>query len=81
MASVTCSGAGSPFEALNFTPKSPSAPPGLWLAESMIPPQTPYLRMTHEAAGVDRMPPRPTMTRPNLFPAAILRMVWTASRL
>ena len=33
------------------------------------------------ADGVDRMPPRPTMTRPNLFPAAILRMVWTASRL
>ena len=38
-------------------------PPGLWLAERMIPPKAPCLRITQEAAGVERMPPRPTITR------------------
>jgi hypothetical protein len=33
MASVTFSGAGPPLETLYLIPKSPSGPPGLWLAD------------------------------------------------
>ena len=56
------SGAGPPLAALNLMPKSPSGPPGLWLADSTSPPMAPRLRMRLEAAGVDRMPPWPTTT-------------------
>ena len=45
-----------------FDAESSSGPPGLWLAERMRPPLAPYLRITQLAAGVERMPPRPTST-------------------
>ena len=61
-ARVRLSGAGPPLAALNLMPKSPSGPPGLWLADSTSPPMAPRLRMRLEAAGVDRMPPWPTTT-------------------
>ena len=70
IASVTDSGAGPPFSALNLMPKSPSGPPGLWLAERMMPPIAPCFRITQEAAGVESKPPRPTSTRENPLPAA-----------
>ena len=38
IASVIFSGAGPPALMLYLTPKSPCGPPGLWLAERMIPP-------------------------------------------
>ena len=38
IASVTPSGAGPPLAVLNLMPKSSSGPPGLWLAERMMPP-------------------------------------------
>ena len=41
IASVIFSGAGPPAPMLYLTPKSPSGPPGLWLAERMIPPKAP----------------------------------------
>ena len=41
-------------------PKSPSGPPGLWLADRMMPPWVWYLRITWETAGVDSSPPWPT---------------------
>ena len=63
MASVTFSGAGPPLAVLNLMPKSPFGPPGLWLAERMMPPAVAFLRMRLEAAGVESRPPRPTMTR------------------
>ncbi len=81
IADVTCSGAGPPFARLYLTPKSPLGPPGLWLADRMIPPFALRSRITHDAAGVDRMPPRPTSTRPTPFAAAILSTIWIASRL
>ena len=34
-------------------PKSSSGPPGLWLAESRMPPAAPRLRIRCEAAGVE----------------------------
>ncbi len=37
MAAVTASGAGPPFAMLYLMPKSPSGPPGLWLADRMMP--------------------------------------------
>jgi hypothetical protein len=46
-------------------------PPGLWLADRMMPPKALCLRMTWLAAGVDRMPPCPTITRPKPLAAAI----------
>ncbi len=46
---------------------------GLWLADSTMPPKAPYLRMTCDAAGVERMPPLPTMTLPKPLAAAIFR--------
>ena len=46
-----------------------------------MPPSAFRSRITHDAAGVDRMPPRPTSTRPTPFAAAILRTIWIASRL
>ena len=71
IASVICSGAGPPLPMLYLMPKSPSGPPGLWLADRMMPPNALYLRMTLEAAGVERMPPCPTSTRPKPLAAAI----------
>ncbi|MNU00536.1 hypothetical protein D3C72_2436860 [compost metagenome] len=62
MASVTLSGAGPPAAMLYLTPKSPSGPPGLWLADRMMPPEAWRLRITQLTAGVDRMPPCPTST-------------------
>ena len=53
IASVIFSGAGPPFPILYLMPKSSCGPPGLWLAERMIPPNALYLRMMWEAAGVD----------------------------
>src|SRR3546814_7095329 len=50
------SGAGPPAGMLYLRPKSPSGPPGLWLAERMRPPSVLRARITAEAAGVDRMP-------------------------
>ena len=81
IASVIFSGAGPPFEALYLMPKSPSGPPGLWLADRMIPPKAFRWRMRFDAAGVDRMPPCPTITRPKPFAAAIFIAVWIVSRL
>jgi hypothetical protein len=74
-ASVTFSGAGPPFPVLYLMPKSSSGPPGLWLAERMMPPKARCLRMTHDIAGVDRMPPCPTSARPKPLAAAIFRMI------
>jgi hypothetical protein len=54
-----------------------AGPPGLWLAERTRPPMALCLRMTQEAAGVDRSPFCPTRTRPNPLAAAILSAVWT----
>jgi len=53
IASVTFSGAGPPLAMLYLMPKSPSGPPGLWLAESTRPPMALCLRITQEAAGED----------------------------
>ena len=36
-------------------PKSSCGPPGLWLADRMMPPKAPRLRMRCEAAGVDSL--------------------------
>jgi hypothetical protein len=38
-----------------LTPKSSSGPPGLWLADRMMPPSVWCLRIRLEAAGVDRI--------------------------
>ena len=75
------SGAGPPFDALYLMPKSPSGPPGLWLADRMMPPKACRTRIRFEAAGVDRMPPRPTTTRPKPLADAIFMAVWIVSRL
>ena len=63
IASVIFSGAGPPLAVLYLMPKSPSGPPGLWLADRMMPPHVEYFRITQEAAGVESMPPLPTSTR------------------
>ena len=81
MASVMVSEAGPPAAPLNLMPKSSSGPPGLWLAERMMPPWALYLRMMQEAAGVERMPPRPTRALATPLAAAMRRMSWMASRL
>src|SRR3546814_11929685 len=65
------SGAGPPAGMLYLRPKSPSGPPGLWLAERMRPPSVLRARITAEAAGVDRMPFCPTSPRAAPFAAAI----------
>ena len=52
---VTFSGAGPPFETLYLMPKSLLGPPGLWLAVRRMPPYALYLRMTFDAAGVERI--------------------------
>ena len=78
---VTFSAAGPPLAPLNLMPKSPSGPPGLWLADRMSPPKAPCWRITQLAAGVDRMPPCPTSTRPKPFAAAMRMTVWMACRL
>ncbi len=81
IASVTGSGAGPPLRPLNLMPKSPSGPPGLWLADRTTPPIAPYLRITQEAAGVESRPPRPTRMREKPLAAAIFTVVCTTSRL
>ena len=81
IASVSFSGAGPPFAALYLMPKSPSGPPGLWLAERMMPPKARYLRIRCEAAGVESSPPRPTITRPKPLAAAMRIAVWMTSLL
>ena len=81
IASVIFSGAGPPFDALYLMPKSPSGPPGLWLADRMMPPNAFLCRMRFDAAGVDRIPPCPTITRPKPLAAAIFIAVWMVSRL
>jgi hypothetical protein len=51
---------------LYLIPKSSVGPPGLWLADRMIPPKAPFLRMTWLAAGVEsspRGPPAPGRSR------------------
>ena len=81
IASVTLSGAGPPAGMLYLIPKSPSAPAGLWLAERISPPSVLRLRITAEAAGVERIPFWPTRTRAAPPAAAIFRMTWIASLL
>ncbi len=54
--SVNFSGAELPVAMLYFMPKSPSGPPGLWLADKIIPPKASWRRITHDAAGVERIP-------------------------
>ena len=76
IASVIFSGAGPPLAMLYLMPKSPSGPPGLWLADRMMPPNVLYLRMRLEAAGVDSMPPCPTMTRPKPLAGGHLMAIW-----
>jgi len=78
---VTLSGAGPPLDVLNLMPKSSSGPPGLWLADRMMPPSVSFSRIRCEAAGVDKRPFCPTITRAAPFAAAILRMIWVASSL
>ena len=39
---------------LYLIPKSPFGPPGLWLADRMMPPTASFLRIRWLAAGVDR---------------------------
>ena len=53
---VIISGAGPPLEIFNFTPKSPSIPPGLWLAERIIPPIAFSFLIKCDVAGVDNKP-------------------------
>ena len=77
---VNDSGAGPPLPALYLMPKSPSGPPGLWLAERMMPP-APCSRIRCDAAGVDSKPPCPTITRVMPLAAAMRMMIWIASRL
>ena len=75
------SGAGPPLPMLYLMPKSSVGPPGLWLADRMMPPNAPCLRMTWLAAGVESRPPRPTSTRPKPLAAAIFSAIWMTSRL
>ena len=81
MASVIRSGAGPPLLALNLMPKSPCGPPLLWLADRISPPKAWCLRITHDAAGVDRMPPWPTITRAKPLAAAMRITSCAAGRL
>ena len=58
-ASVYDAGVGPPLAPFTFTPKSPSGPPGLWLADRMIPPMAFLLRIRWDAAGGDDYFPQP----------------------
>jgi hypothetical protein len=71
MASVIDSGVGPPLAPLIFTPKSPSGPPGLWLAERITPPIAWCWRIRLEAAGVERMPPVVVISRATPWAAAM----------
>ena len=51
IASVIFSGAGPPLPILYLMPKSPFGPPGLWLAERMMPPKAWCSRMTWRGGG------------------------------
>lgn len=53
-----------PFAVLNLMPKTPSGPPGLWLALRIIPPMALYFLITQEMAGVDIIPWCPMIRRP-----------------
>ena len=70
--SVTFSGAGPPFSTLYLIPKSAFGPPGLCEAVSRIPPFALYLRITLDAAGVERIPFCPRMILATPFADAIL---------
>ena len=72
------SGAGPPLPALYLMPKSPSGPPGLWLADRTMPPNAARFLITQLAAGVERMPRRPTRIRPKPLAAAMRTIVWIA---
>jgi hypothetical protein len=72
---VTFSGAGPPLETLYFIPKSLLGPPGLWLAVSKIPPSALYLRITFDAAGVERIESFPIINFFTPFADPILRIV------
>jgi hypothetical protein len=74
-------GGAAVADALYLMPKSPSGPPGLWLADRISPPNAPRRRITVLTAGVDSSPPRPTSTRAKPLAAAMRRMVRTAARL
>ena len=78
---MSFSGAGPPLAVLNLMPKSPSGPPGLWLADRMIAPKARARGSTQLAAGVDKMPARPTRTRPKPFAAAMRTIVAIATSL
>ena len=73
------SGAGPPLETLYLIPKSALGPPGLWLAVNKMPPVALYLRITFDAAGVERMASFPTMNFSTPFAEPILRIVCTVS--
>ena len=66
---------------LNLTPKSSFGPPGLWLADMMIPPSVLFSLIRWLAAGVDKIAPCPTITRAAPFAAAIRRITCAARSL
>ena len=81
MRSVISSGT-SPSDELYLTPKSPSMPPGLWLAERIIRRRPPCLADHAGDRGVERIPPFATSDPAEPFAAAIRRITaWIASRL
>ncbi|MCY1382195.1 hypothetical protein D9M69_701890 [compost metagenome] len=53
----------------------------MWLADRISPPKALRLRIRLEAAGVDRMPPCPTTTRPKPLATAMAMTFWITSRL
>ena len=63
---------------LNLTPKSSSGPPGLWLADMMMPPSVLLRRIKWLAAGVERTAFCPTITLAAPLAAAIFRMICAA---
>ncbi|KAJ3532467.1 hypothetical protein NM688_g7420 [Phlebia brevispora] len=70
---------GPPFDTLYLIPKSALGPPGLWLAVRRIPPYALYLRITFDAAGVERIPLCPMMNLATPLAEPILRIVCTVS--
>ena len=82
IASVIFSGAGPPLPALYLMPKSPSGPPGLWLADRMMPPNARALadRRSSPPASTGCRAGRPG-SRPKPFAAAMRTIVWIATSL
>jgi hypothetical protein len=78
---VSFSGAGPPLAAVELDAEIAVGPPGLWLADRMIAPKAARGATTQLAAGVDRMPARPTRTRPKPFAAAMRTIVRIATSL